>query len=213
MSPVGDPEFPLRAPVWDELAYGRESMRIVFVGPPGVGKGTQCKRLTQYLNIPHLSTGDMLRQTRGASALGRLVASYIDCGRLAPDYLVMRIVIRRMEEPDCQRGCLFDGFPRTIIQAQMLDEHLESGGDQLDLVLDLVAQQEELVARLLKRAEIEHRADDTAETISARLRVFHTQTAPLLDYYHERGIVEQIDGMKSPDEVFAQIRRCVDARK
>ena len=112
-------------------------MRIVFIGPPGAGKGTQCKRLTEYLSIPHLSTGDMLRETRGTSALGRLVASYIDSGRLAPDYLVMRIVIKRMSEDDCRGGCLFDGFPRTLNQAQMLDEHLDSQGSRLDLVIDL----------------------------------------------------------------------------
>ena len=188
-------------------------MRIVFIGPPGAGKGTQCKRLIEYLKIPHLSTGEMLRQTRGGSALGRLVASYIDAGRLAPDYLVMRIVIKRLAAADCQSGCLFDGFPRTLNQAQLLDEYLENRGCRLDWVLDLAVEQEELVSRLLKRAKVEHRADDTVETISARLRVFHNQTAPLLDYYRERGIVQRIDGMKTPDEVFAQIRQCVDSRK
>ena len=102
-------------------------MRIIFIGPPGAGKGTQCRRLTEYLSIPHLSTGEMLRQTRDASALGRQVASYIDRGRLAPDYLVMRIVTKRLAEDDCQQGVLFDGFPRTINQAQMLDEHFAAG--------------------------------------------------------------------------------------
>ena len=188
-------------------------MRIVFIGPPGAGKGTQCKRLTQLLDIPHLSTGDMLRSTKQQSALGRLVASYIDGGRLAPDYLVMRIVTKRLAEPDCAGGVLFDGFPRTINQAQMLDEFLETKKSNLNLVLNLRVNQEELVSRLLKRAEIENRADDSAETISARLRVFVTQTAPLLDYYKSHGIVRQIDGMRSPDEVFAQIRSCVQATK
>ena len=185
-------------------------MRIVFIGPPGAGKGTQCKRLTEYLGIPHLSTGDMLRETRNIGALGKLVASYIDAGRLAPDYLVMRIVIKRLANQDCAGGCLFDGFPRTLPQAQMLDEHLAVGGQRVDLVIDLQARQEELVERLLKRAEIEQRADDNAETIAARLKVFQNQTAPLLDYYRDRGIIASIDSMQTPDEVFQQIRDAID---
>ncbi len=188
-------------------------MRIVFIGPPGAGKGTQCKRLTEFLGIPHLSTGEMLRNARKESALGRLVASYINVGRLAPDYLVMRIVKKRLTENDCKAGCLFDGFPRTIVQAQLLDEHLAAQGESLGMVLDLAVQQEELISRMLRRAEIEHRADDTAETIAARLRVFYTQTAPLLDYYFSHGILERIDAMRSPDDVFEDIRSRVIRRR
>ena len=188
-------------------------MRIVFIGPPGAGKGTQCKLLTEYLGIPHLSTGEMLRNARKESALGKLVASYINAGRLAPDYLVMRIVKKRLTEDDCKSGCLFDGFPRTIVQAQLLDEHLASNGESLGMVVDLAVQQEELVARMLKRAEIEHRADDTAETIAARLRVFYTQTAPLLDYYSGHGILERIDAMRPPEVVFEDIRKRVANRQ
>ena len=189
-------------------------MRIVFIGPPGAGKGTQCKRLTEFLSIPHLSTGDMLRQTRAQdSALGKLVASYLDAGKLAPDYLVMRIVTKRLKEADCQNGCLFDGFPRTLVQAQLLDEHLVERNDQVDLVLDLAVKQDELVKRMLKRATLENRSDDTAETIHQRLRVFYTQTAPLLVYYREQGKLATIDGMCSPDEVFDQVRQQVLARR
>lgn len=188
-------------------------MRIVFIGPPGAGKGTQCKRLTEFLGIPHLSTGEMLRSARAESALGRLVGSYINAGRLAPDYLVMRIVKKRLQHDDCRDGCLFDGFPRTIVQAQLLDEHLAANGDSLGMVISLVVAQEELIGRMLRRAEIEHRLDDTAETIAARLRVFYTQTAPLLDYYADHGVLERIDAMRSPDEVFADIRRRVVMRQ
>jgi adenylate kinase len=188
-------------------------MRIVFIGPPGAGKGTQCKLLTEFLGIPHLSTGEMLRSARAESALGRLVGSYINAGRLAPDYLVMRIVKKRLQHDDCRDGCLFDGFPRTIVQAQLLDEHLAAGGDSLGMVISLVVAQEELIARMLRRAEIEHRLDDTAETIAARLRVFYTQTAPVLDYYADHGVLERIDAMRSPEEVFADIRQRVIVRQ
>lgn len=189
-------------------------MRIVFIGPPGAGKGTQCKRLTEFLAIPHLSTGDMLRKTKSQdSALGRLVASYLDSGRLAPDYLVMRIVTKRLKDPDCQSGCLFDGFPRTLVQAQLLDEHLSEQEDQVDLVLELEVEREELVSRMLNRAKLENRSDDTAETINARLRVFYNQTAPLLDYYRDQGKLATVDGMQNPDQVFADVREQVMSRR
>lgn len=188
-------------------------MRIVFIGPPGVGKGTQCRRLSQYLSIPHLSTGEMLRSTPPDTALGKVVASYIDAGRLAPDYLVMPIVTKRLAEPDCAGGCLFDGFPRTVNQAEKLDEYLLEQGTKLDVALHLDAERDELLKRLLKRAETEHRRDDTAETISARLEVFDTQTAPVLDYYRRFEIVERIDSMGSEDQVFQQIQACIESRR
>jgi len=186
-------------------------MRIVFIGPPGAGKGTQCKLLTEELGIPHLSTGEMLRGTGSDSALGKLVSSYIDIGRLAPDYLVMPIVTRRLSEPDCESGYLFDGFPRTVNQAELLDRFLAEDQKQLDLVLNLAVEKKELVTRLLHRASVEHRSDDNEAAISARLEIFQSQTAPVLDHYQNQQIVATVDGMLAPDEVFAQILTQVES--
>jgi adenylate kinase len=164
----------------------------------------------EFLGIPHLSTGEMLRQVKKQdTALGRWIASYLDAGQLAPDHLVMRIVAHRLSKADCKEGCLFDGFPRNVSQAELLNDHLRSVGTQLDLVLDLAVVEEELIDRLLRRAKIESRMDDNYETIKARLKVFYTQTSPLLEYYRNLGLLVQVDGMQGPDQVFGQIKQAV----
>jgi adenylate kinase len=147
----------------------------------------------------------MLRACNDGSELGELVASYIDGGNLAPDDLVMRFMTERLGRPDCEKGCLFDGFPRTVNQARMLDAYLAERQQRVDLVVSLVADKDALIQRLLDRAETQQRADDTIETIRSRLKIFAERTAPVLEHYVEQGIVRSIDAMAPPDVVFASI--------
>jgi adenylate kinase len=141
------------------------------------------------------------------TALSRYVASYINAGKLAPDHLVMRIVSQKIKSPDCARGALFDGFPRTMVQAQMLDDLLMELKRPLDVVLELRVPDEVLITRLLKRAKIDGRADDNDSTIRERLRVFHEQTKPLVQYYRAQGKLRSVDGTESEVEVFEAIRK------
>lgn len=188
-------------------------MRLVFIGPPGSGKGTQSKRLLQYLDLPHLSTGEMLRRAiANRESEGVVAEHYMSQGKLVPDEIVMRIVEKRLQQQDCcSRGCLFDGFPRTLPQAAALDRLLDDCGAPLDFAIELQVDEDELMRRMLYRASVERRADDTPQTIAHRLEVYRQQTAPLIDYYQSQGKLTSIDAMRSPDEVFAEIQQAVDS--
>jgi adenylate kinase len=189
-------------------------MLIVFIGPPGSGKGTQSKRLLDYLHIGHLSTGDLLREAKAAGTpLGKLAAEYMDLGRLVPDNLVLEMVAEKLNEPRFKSGCMFDGFPRTLAQARSLDEMLAKRGTPLDLALELRADKDELLTRMLKRASAEGRADDNPQTIAHRFEVYRQQTTPLLDYYRFKGILSVIDAMGVPDDIFSRIKIAIEKRR
>ncbi len=178
-------------------------MWIVFIGPPGAGKGTQSKRLAEYLNIPHLSTGEMLRQaTAEGSDVGRIAQTYMEDGHLVPDAVIVQAVCDRLSQPDCEHGSLFDGFPRTLGQARALDEYLAQRGEEVYAALDFRVPEDALVARLAGRG----RGDDTPETIRRRFRDFEAITKPLVHYYQQRGLLHVIDGIGTIDGVFDRIK-------
>jgi adenylate kinase len=183
-------------------------MRIVFLGPPGAGKGTQAQRLKDYLGVAHLSTGELLRDAgEAATPLGREALRYMQAGQLVPDDVVIGIVAERLGDRDCAAGCIFDGFPRTEPQAEVLDQMLARREMPIDLVLALNVPEGQLVDRLLSRG----RMDDNRDTIRERFRQYNELTEPLLEYYRRRGILRMIDGEGTPDEVFGRVLDAVDS--
>ncbi|MEX0913805.1 MAG: adenylate kinase [Demequina sp.] len=181
-------------------------MRAVLLGPPGAGKGTQAARLSEHYGIPAISTGDIFRaNVKGETALGKSAKSYMDAGELVPDEVTNAMVVDRLDQDDVADGFLLDGYPRNPDQAVVLDGMLRDGGTALDVALEITANEDEVTDRLLKRAEIEGRADDTEDVIRKRLEVYRKSTAPLTAYYDGRGLLVQVDGLGEMDEVTERI--------
>jgi adenylate kinase len=191
-------------------------MRIILLGPPGAGKGTQAQRLVEQHGIVQLSTGDMLRAAVAADTpVGRQAKDVMARGQLVPDDNVVAIVAERIDEPDCARGFILDGFPRTVAQAEALERMLREKGLGLDIVIELQVDETALLDRVETRVAESGgtvRADDNAEALRQRLEVYRTQTAPLVAYYRDAGLIASIDGMQPIDEVSAAIDEAIRAR-
>jgi adenylate kinase len=215
-------------------------MRLILLGPPGAGKGTQAQRLADTYDIVQLSTGDMLRAAVAAGTeIGRQAKAVMDAGDLVSDEIVVGIISDRIDEPDCKNGFILDGFPRTVAQAEALDVMLAEKGLKLDAVIEMQVDDTVLVDRVSGRYtcakcgagyhdrnlqpkvagtcdrcgsnEFSRRSDDNAETVGARLSAYHEQTAPLLPYYGERGVLKSVDGMASIDDVTKQMKSVLGA--
>ena len=190
-------------------------MKLIFLGPPGAGKGTQAARIEAAYEIPQLSTGDMLRAAVAAGTeIGLQAKDIMARGDLVPDEVVVGIISERIQAADCANGFILDGFPRNVSQARALDAVLVEKGIDLEAVIELVVDPEILIARILKRAQESAdgpRVDDTEEALQHRLRVYEEQTAPVADFYAEKGILRTLDGMQEIDEVTRQIRSALDA--
>jgi len=181
-------------------------MRLLIMGPPGAGKGTQGKRVAEELGIPAVSTGDIFRyNVANQTELGQIVSAIMAKGELVPDSVTVDLVADRLAQPDAEVGFLLDGFPRTVGQAEALDEILANLGHQIDAVISLVVDGETLVQRMMKRAEIEGRSDDNEETIRRRLEVYTAETEPLLNLYDGRGLLVEVDGLGTMEEVQERI--------
>ena len=213
-------------------------MQIVLFGPPGAGKGTQAKFISEQYNVPHISTGDILRENvREGTELGKKAKVYMDKGALVPDSVLIDIIKERLQKPDTRRGFLLDGFPRTLPQAESLDEILDDINKKLDAVVNIEVGAQELVKRLSGRltcrncgatyniktnppkmdnicdacgGELYQRADDTEDAIRNRIAVYKKQTSPLIDYYKKKGILVDIDGEREIDEVRSDIMKALE---
>ncbi len=208
-------------------------MKIIMLGAPGAGKGTQAKKIADKYQIPHISTGDIFRANiKNGTELGKKAKTYMDQGLLVPDELVVDLVVDRLAQDDCKNGCVLDGFPRTIPQAESLDEALAAKGEAIDYAIDVDVPDENIISRMSGRRacvacgatyHIVHiptkvegvcdrcgeklilRDDDKPETVKKRLTVYHEQTQPLIDYYTKKNVLKSVDGTKDMEEVFRAI--------
>ena len=215
------------------------SMKIIMLGAPGAGKGTQAKMLAEKFNIPHISTGDIFRANiKNGTELGKKAKEYMDKGQLVPDELTVEILLDRVANDDCKDGYVLDGFPRAIPQADVLDKELTKLGDKVDFAINVDVPDENIVRRLSGRraclkcgatyhiehippkkegicdtcgSELVQRDDDKPETVQNRLSVYHEQTQPLIDYYNKKNILKSVDGTKDMQEVFSDIVNILNA--
>jgi adenylate kinase len=189
-------------------------MRLLIMGPPGAGKGTQATRIAEHYRIPAISTGDIFRAMKHADTpLARQVREIMESGGYVSDEITNEIVKDRLARPDCQQGFLLDGYPRTLQQVETLDDYLAETNRPLDAVISLLADTDEVVARLLKRAAIDGRSDDNEETIRVRLQVYTEQTEPLLDVYRTRGVLVEVNGLGEIDEVSERVFAALEAHR
>ena len=212
-------------------------LRTILLGPPGAGKGTQAVKIVKKYGVPHISTGDIFRENiKNGTELGKKAQEYMNRGELVPDDLVIDLATSRLLAPDCENGFLLDGFPRTVYQAEKLDEFLTQHDSKIDVVLDIAVDKEELITRLTGRrvckvcgasfhvvsvppkqegvcdfcgGELIQRADDNLETVTNRIEVYEAQTMPLIDYYEKAGNIAHINGAASLDEVFGDIVKAI----
>ncbi|HXH76895.1 adenylate kinase [Nocardioides sp.] len=186
-------------------------MRLIMMGPPGAGKGTQAKFIAEHFDIPAVSTGDIFRaNVSQGTALGVKAKEYMDAGEYVPDEVTNEMVRNRIQEPDADKGFLLDGYPRTLAQVEELDSMIKFTGHALDAVVVLTVDQDEVVERLLQRAEIDGRTDDTAEVIRRRQELYGEETAPLIEVYRDRGLLIEVDGLGEVEDVTQRIFDALD---